>query len=546
MTDRARPAAAGGDPGLHRKLLGLTAFRIVAVSVLLGGASIVGWHGGEEAIRDLAPLYAIVVVAYAAALASSVLLSRRKWLVPTAWGHVALDVGVAAAVVAVTDRAESVFVFLYSIAIVNGAILLYRAGAIAATALAVSAHLLVASPLLGPAAPAITLFTQAGAFVLTGTLASWLADQLRRTGETLAARESDLAVITALHETIVQSMTSGLLTLDPAGRVTFLNRAGEQMSGIGSAAARGRPAHELFPVFEAGTGRGEAEFENRRGERLRLGYSTFPLVLEAGGRVGTAVIFQDLTRLRAMEDAMQRSARLADLGRVAAGLAHELRNPLASMSGSLELLAGQGAASEEDRRLMGIVLRESSRLNELVTDFLRFARPPPLRRQPTDVAALLEETLSVFANDPEAAGVRVVRALGPARAEADPDQLRQVIWNLLVNAAHAVQGRAGGGTLRVSCAGGGGAVTLEIEDDGRGIPPEDVEKIFMPFFTTKERGSGLGLATVHRVVDAHGGTVHVDSAPGRGARFTVRLPTSAGDASFAGAPGAGTLAASEP
>jgi len=278
VSDRARPGVTG-DPGLTKKLLGLTAFRILTVSVLLGGASMVGWHGGEEAIQDLAPLYAIVVIAYAAALASSVLILRRKWLVPTAWGHVVLDVGVAAGIVAATNRTESVFVFLYSIAIVNGAILLYRAGALAATALAVVAHLVVASPLLGPEPSALTLFTQAGAFVAVGALASWLAEQLRRTGETLAARESDLAVITALHETIVQSMTSGLLTLDPAGRVTFLNRAGEQMSGMTSASARGRPAHELFPAFEAGTGRGEAEYENRRGERLRLGYSTFPLVV---------------------------------------------------------------------------------------------------------------------------------------------------------------------------------------------------------------------------------------------------------------------------
>jgi two-component system sensor histidine kinase PilS (NtrC family) len=323
-------------------------------------------------------------------------------------------------------------------------------------------------------------------------------------------------------------MTSGLLTLDPAGRVTFLNRAGEQMSGIPFSEARGRPASALFPPFEAEIGRGEVEFTNRRGDVLLLGYSTFPLLADTGARIGTSVIFQDLTRLRSMEEAMQRSARLADLGRVAAGLAHELRNPLASMSGSLELLRSQAAAADEDRRLMDIVLREASRLEDLVSDFLRFARPPPLRRAGTDVAALLDETLKVFAHDPAAARVKVVRELHAARADCDADQIRQVAWNLLVNAAHAVRAaHPDGGVLRVACSPEDGRVRIEVEDDGKGIAPEDLAKIFMPFYTTKERGSGLGLATVHRVVDAHGGSVAVTSAEGQGSRFTVHLPAAA-------------------
>jgi two-component system sensor histidine kinase PilS (NtrC family) len=522
------PQGPAGDSGLYRKLVWLTLFRIVTVSVLLGGAAMVGLRGGEAEVQRLAPLHALVVVFYAAALASSILLLRRRALRATAWAHVVLDVGVTSAVVAYTGRAESVFVFLYSLAIVSSAILLYWRGAVLAALLSIGTHLAISSPPLGGThLPGFELFTQSSAFVATAALASYLAEQLRRTGETLAARETDLKVITALHETIVQSMTSGLLTLDPAGRVTFLNRAAEQLCGINMSRARGRPAGELFPPFEAETGRGEVEY-SRRGEVLRLGYSSFPLLVERGDRVGTAVIFQDLTRLRAMEEAVQRSARLADLGRVAAGLAHELRNPLASMSGSLELLRAQADASEDDRRLMGIVLREASRLAELVSDFLRFARPPPLRRAPADLAGLLGETLEVFAHDPVSARVKLVADLSPARADCDADQVRQVVWNLLLNAAHATSGRPQGGTLRVSCAQEGERVRVEVEDDGEGIPAEDLEKIFMPFFTTRERGSGLGLATVHRVVDAHGGTVQVSSVPGVGARFTVFLPAAVG------------------
>ena len=539
-----RAPGQAGDPGLYRKLVWLTLFRILLVSVLLGGAAVVGWKGGEEGINELAPLYGVVVVAYAAALASSVLLWQGRALQATAWGHVVLEVLVAAGIVALTGRAESVFVFLFSLAIVNGAILLFRRGAVLAVSLAVPAHLLVTSRLFGPTAPhPLTLFTQCGAFLATAALAGWLAEQLRRTGETLAARESDLALVTALHETIVQSMTSGLLTLDPEGRVTFLNRAGEQMCGISLAAARFRRSTELFPAFEAETGRGEVDFVNRQGAALRLGYSSFPLVGEEGVRVGTAVIFQDLTRLRAMEEVVQRSARLADLGRVAAGLAHELRNPLAAMSGSLELLRLHAAAGDEDRRLMDIVLRESSRLEELVSDFLRFARPPPPRRALTDLAAVLDEMLRVFAHDPAARGVKVIKELEPAPAVCDADQIRQVVWNLVVNAAHAVKTAqpGGGGSILVACRPDGDRVRVEVSDDGPGISPGDLEKIFIPFFTTKERGSGLGLATVHRVVDAHEGTVTVASTPGHGARFTVLLPAAL---DFAAGEVAATLGAS--
>jgi two-component system sensor histidine kinase PilS (NtrC family) len=352
--------------------------------------------------------------------------------------------------------------------------------------------------------------------------------QLQRTGERLQARETDLAALAALHESIVQSVASGLLTTDGAGRVTFLNHAGEQMMALSLAAIRGEPSARWFGAFTPGESRGETELENARGERLRVGYTASPLVGRAGEPLGATVIFQDLTRLRAMEAAMQRSERLADLGRVAAGLAHELRNPLASMSGCIELLRAS-ATSEEDSRLMGIVLREAGRLDQLVTRFLQFSRPAPLRREDVDLAQLAAETLEVFAQDRAAARVEIVRELAPAPAWCDPDQLRQVLWNLLLNAAQAIAGHAAGegrgGRVRIaSSVGPVGEALLVVEDDGPGIAPQDATQLFTPFFTTKEKGTGLGLATVQRIADAHGGSVTIDSSPGHGARVTLRLP----------------------
>ncbi len=522
----AEAGPEGADTGLRRKLVWLTFFRIVSVTVLLGGTAATSWGvASEEAARAAAPLYWLVLGTYLASLASAVWLRVGRALEGLAWAQIALDTAIAMAVVALTGWAESVFVFMFTLGIVNGSILLFRRGAVAALGLAVVCYLgleLLAAPHHGHV-PWTLLWTHAGAFTATAALAGYLAEQLRRTGERLAERELDLATITALHESIVQSVTSGLLTLDGEGRVTLLNRAGEQLTGLSARRLQGHRADRWFGAFRLDVARGETDLEVPSG-RLRVGYSAFPLQAPGGGPMGTAVIFQDLTHLRAMEERLGRSERLADLGRLAAGLAHELRNPLASMLGSVELLR-TSAAGEQDRKLLDIVLREGGRLAQLVTEFLAFARPAPPRPEPADLAVLAGETLAAFAHDPAAAGVEVVAALAPTPVRADAGQLRQVLWNLLGNAAQAFPPDGRRGTVRVTCRPeeDGGAL-LEVADDGPGIEPADLERLFTPFFTTKPSGTGLGLAIVHRIVDAHGGAVTVASEQGQGARFTVRLP----------------------
>jgi two-component system, NtrC family, sensor histidine kinase PilS len=510
---------------LFKKLVWLTLFRLVTVTVLLGGTAFAAWSAPGVMGAAAAPLFRLVLVTYVVSLAFAIALYRRTALSLLAYSHLAIDVVIAAAVVALTGYAESVFVFMFLLAIVNASILLFRRGAVAAAALSLGIYLPLAT-LASPAPPQTsTLFAHAIAFVITAALASYLAEQLRRTGERLEAREGDLAAITALHESIIQSVASGLVTVDGSGLVTFLNRAGEQITGLRAAAVCGQPADQWFGAFHPGGGdRDETDLVNARGELLRIGYAVFPLRARGGAEIGRAVIFQDLTQLRAMEAQVKRSARLADLGQVAAGLAHELRNPLASMAGSIELLKAAPGLSQADARLMDIVLREAGRLEQLVAAFLAFSRPAPPRRDRVELDRALADTLEVFGHDPAAARVRVERALVPAKAWCDPDQLRQVFWNLLANAAQAAGAGDGPGTVRVVCGPDGDHVTFTVEDDGPGMAPGELQQLFTPFFTTKERGTGLGLATVQRIVDAHGGSVLVDSAPGRGARFTVRLP----------------------
>ncbi|HEY6105146.1 MAG TPA: PAS domain S-box protein, partial [Anaeromyxobacteraceae bacterium] len=301
---RADPAPPGAaDPGLQRKVVWLTLFRLITITVLLGGIAVTTWHAGLEVGEVARPLYGLIVLTYAASIVTALLLRRGSGLPAVAYAQIALDVALAAGVVAVTGRSDSVFVFLFSIAAVNGAILLYARGAAVAVAGALGAYLWV---VLGdrvqrPANLATALFAHGAAFLATGALAAYLAEQLRRAGERLAASESDLAVVTALHESIVQSVASGLVTLDGAGRITFLNRAAEQITGWRLAEARGRAAGPRLEAFAADTRRGETDFLNARGERLRLGYTRFPLVSRDGREMGSAVIFQDLTEMRAME-----------------------------------------------------------------------------------------------------------------------------------------------------------------------------------------------------------------------------------------------------
>jgi two-component system sensor histidine kinase PilS (NtrC family) len=529
----ASATARGPDPqGLFKKLVWLTLFRLAVVTVLLGATAVYTWRAGkDEAHAAAAPFYGLILATYFVSLAFAFALRAHRWLTALAYAQIGLDVVIAAQVVALTGYSESVFVFLFSLAIVSGSILLYRRGALAAAALAVATYLalvLGGEPRGHAGVPLFRLFAHGSAFLATAVLASYLAELLRRTGERLEAREGDLAEITALHEAIVQSVSSGLLTVDVHGRVTFLNRAGERITGLALREVVGRPSERWFADLQPLQARDETDFVNARGEKLRLGYTLSPLKGRHGEQIGTAIVFQDLTSWRGMQEAVERSERLADLGRVAAGLAHELRNPLASMSGSIELLMVNTSLREEELRLMDIVLREAARLNQLITRLLEFTRSTPPRREAVDLGKLIGETLEVFANDPGAQRVRIEPAIEPTPLSCDSDQMKQVIWNLLSNAAQAVGGRDGdgpAGVIRIRCAPlPDGGARLEVADDGPGITPADLPKVFVPFFTTKQRGSGLGLAMVQRIVDAHGGTVSVDSAPGQGATFTIRIP----------------------
>jgi two-component system sensor histidine kinase PilS (NtrC family) len=278
--------------------------------------------------------------------------------------------------------------------------------------------------------------------------------------------------------------------------------------------------------------RWETRFPRKDGTSLILGFSISPLKDSSDREMGNILIFQDLTRLREMEDHLKRADRLAAVGKMAAGIAHEIRNPLASISGSIEILKDDPGSSPQNQQLMGIVLREVNRLNTLIADFLLFARPFSPGKEKIHLNHLIEEILQMLTNGPDFnRRIRLeTQFQDDLHIQGDPHQIRQVFWNLFINAAQAMPE---GGTLRVELrknsfppAISGGRVHGEISviDSGTGIGEEELEKIFDPFYTTKERGTGLGLSIVHSIVEGYGGKVTVQSRKGKGSVFSVYLP----------------------
>jgi two-component system sensor histidine kinase PilS (NtrC family) len=554
-----RAAATGADHGtppalaLYRKLLLLTGLRLMVGTALLGATAWLTLASGESFGRRVdVLLYAIVGSIYFASLVAVVFLRSGRRLRAVAYLQIGGDVVAATGLAYLTGGAESFFTILYPLAIVNAAISLSRRGAMAAAAASAAAFGLLAvlmnagmlappaalleRPPLDSARLLLTVFAHVSAFFLTAALASYLADALQ-------GARTQLASLSELHQSIVRSLSSGLLTVDGNLLVSFVNPAGEEILGLRQETVRGQSLADRFPelaeaLHRSSPGRGEARVRRGDGGERILGHSIAPLVdASAPSRPGYVIVFQDLTPFRQLEEAMRRSDRLAAVGKLAAGLAHEIRNPLASMCGSIELLGSAPGLNAKDRRLMQIVLREGERLEALVRDFLSFARPTPPQLGRVDVGRLLAETLAVAGPEAKARGLTLSVETAPGLlVRCDGDQLKQVVWNLIRNAREACDS---GGVLRVRLLRDGDCVVLEVEDSGAGIAAEDLARIFDPFFTTKERGTGLGLAIVHRIVEAHGGRIAVKSAPGQGSVFRIELPSAAaGDGPRAAAPAA--------
>ncbi|MGB8509035.1 MAG: ATP-binding protein, partial [Pyrinomonadaceae bacterium] len=375
-------------------------------------------------------------------------------------------------------------------------------------------------------------------YLVVGLLAARLAARQTRSNVQLIEATSALATLRALHERIVESIRSGVITTDLERRIYTVNAAAEEMIGYTAEDLRGQEVSILFgditkqitdSMRSALEGdaipRYEADCLTAEGFRIRLGYSVSPLSAESGETTGLVITFQDLTDIRSMEETSRRQERLSAVGRVAAGIAHEIRNPLAAMRGSIQVLRAEMPADSAQAELMEIVLRESDRLNGIITDFLTYARPRTVTLAETDLREPLRETFTLLRHSPEIReGQSLQEALPdePVLALADIAAIKQVFWNLARNALSAMPD---GGTLRAELRRtDGGRVRITFADTGRGMSPAQVERLFEPFSSSTTGGTGLGLSIVYQIVRDHGGTINVRSREGDGTTITVELP----------------------
>ena len=376
------------------------------------------------------------------------------------------------------------------------------------------------------------------ALLVVGLLASKLA-QGRSSDEQLQETTKTLASLRLLHERIVESIRSGLVTTDLEGNIYTFNAAATEITGYHLDEMQGRSLYDLFgdirepiDISLAAAGEGEQlpRFETNlvtpQGFAVRIGYSVSLLLSESHEATGLIITFQDLTEIRSMEDSVRRKDRLAALGRVAAGLAHEIRNPLGAMRGAIQVLESTTPRESTQASLMDIILKESDRLNSIITNFLGYARPAAVDFTDTNIRETIRETLTLLRHSPDVTDKHVLKEdIGNGDdiiISADPSQLKQIFWNL---ARNAIQAMPDGGTLTVSLdTMPNKRIRIIFEDTGRGMKPDQVEQLFEPFANSTSGGTGLGLSIVYQIVRDHNGAINVRSREGKGTVITVDLP----------------------
>jgi two-component system sensor histidine kinase PilS (NtrC family) len=378
-------------------------------------------------------------------------------------------------------------------------------------------------------------------FFAVAILSGSLAEGQRSAGDRLQQASTRIADLQALNQHVIDSLPSGLATTDPQRRILTFNRAAEAISGVASGMAVGQPIADILQLPAGRLAALDQDLVDARAQRIDFRYRTpdgrgdIDVGLSAthletpGGRAGFLFTFQDVTNVKKLERDARMQQRLAAVGEMAAGIAHEIRNPLASMSGSIQILRQELPLSAEQAQLMDIVLRESDRLNNTIRSFLAYARPQRFAVARLDVRRALNDTALLLRNSADVQDGHTVEVDVPSSEvwyEADEGQLKQIVWNLATNGLRAMPN---GGRLRLAaaCEGSENGVVISVQDEGIGIEAEDLDTLFQPFHGSFAKGSGLGLAIVHRIVTDYSGEIQVSSQPGVGTTVSIRLPAPA-------------------
>jgi len=549
---------------LSGRLQKLMFLRVLFVSLLLSASVFIQIKETKTYFGDIQTShYLLIATIYSLSFIYVLLLKILKNLTKLAYLQLLVDTLFVTAIIYTTGGIESIFSFLYILTIINSSIILYRKGGMI---IASSSSILYGLMLdlhyynvIHPFGSRLSysleyqsfyifymIVVNIAAFYLVAFLSSYPSEQARKSRVELRAKEDDIIKLEALNEWIIRSMTSGLITLDGLNRIILFNPAAEEIFGIKAAQAIGERVTDILPFLsnylDDGLKRADQDakilprfidlpYMRHDNKRIFIRFSVSPLMLPEGDQKGQIIIFQDMTEMKQIEEDMKRVEGLALIGELAAGIAHEIRNPMASISGSIQVLKEDLEKDDVNDRLMDIILREINRLNNLVNDFLLFARPKEPNIQEFDINQLINDSLELFKksgkwNDKLRLETDFQDTI---KLKSDPEQIKQVLWNLFLNATEAMSHE---GSLRISTEMVNGEqsnrgeqrmVKITVQDTGSGFSKKALSHLFTPFFTTKEGGSGLGLAIVKRIVEGLKGKVYGKNHPDGGAEVTILL-----------------------
>jgi two-component system sensor histidine kinase PilS (NtrC family) len=538
---------------LGRRLRWLMLFRVATATFLLGTTIMVHFRQvGGVSDTALSALYTLIGAIYFLTFVSAVVLPRLMGEHLQAYVQIVGDILITTAVIYLTGGLESAFSFMYILTIINAGLLLKTRGAVLTASFSailygtlldlhyyryISPYLTRFSYLDHYRATdiIITILVNMGAFYLVAVLSGYLSKQAEESRLKLQMKESDLERLEDLNESIIQSIDTGLMTLDSSGRIWSFNSAAERITGFEYAQVKGRDYREVFPDLRLGddpgantdlTPKWSWNYKGPDGREMILDLGLLGLKDRSNVTWGRLLVFEDKTRMKQMEEEVKRVERLAAIGEMAAGIAHEIRNPLASMSGSFQMLEADLNKEGDQGRLTAIMRREMDRLNHIVNDFLSFARPRTASPVAIDLSHVVDELLRMFVQQLGPDGnVQLIKKIKPeVLVLFDRHQIEQIMWNLLRNALEAMPA---GGTLTVVVDQTGELPPMgymRVSDTGPGISSDNMDRLFDPFFTTKAQGSGLGLSIVYRLLERGGGRIDVTSRPAEGAMFTIYLP----------------------
>ncbi|OGQ17529.1 MAG: hypothetical protein A3B70_02815 [Deltaproteobacteria bacterium RIFCSPHIGHO2_02_FULL_40_11] len=527
------------QPGLRENALWFMFLRALVTTLLL--AITLFLQIKETTVispQDLLPVYSLLGFTYFITIFFAAILPRIQKTTLFIGSQIVYDILFVTALIYITGTQDAIFTFLYLFIIGFASIVYQRTGALYTAILAslCFSTLLILDPIESSEKHLMTLFFNNVAFFLVALLSGYLAQQFRDYRTRLTHEQESVKELEDLNKIIVSNIASGIVTTDVNNHIIYWNQAAEKITGLKFKDIYKKPLFNIFPDLKkhwikkadskkhvSGL-RQKFVYVTTKKEELLLGFASSSLQDANQEKVGTILIFEDLTKMIEMEQNMHRSEKLAAVGKLAAGIAHEIRNPLASMSGSIEMLSHELEVSPENKKLMNIILKETDRLNKLVNEFLDYVRPEDQKMKECNVYEILEDTLTAMSmqkNKNPKIKINFEPDQKDLKILGNKEKLKQVFWNLLINATQAIED---GGTVTVRTHTTTQDLKIDISDTGCGILEDDIPKIFDPFFTTKSKGTGLGLSVVHKIIEAHHGRITVFSTPEKGTTFSINLP----------------------